>query len=277
MSTFSRPWQQQLELILSLAKRDLKARYKDSVLGFFWSLFRPAFLTVILWLVFSKILHLPPPSESVPYWLHMLVSVLVWNFFAGSLIEATHSVVANANLIKKVPLDAEVFPLAAIISNGVHFVLAMSVALFIAVYVTGHFSWQIILLPLGVGVLSLFVLSISLFTSALQVYFRDVANLLDLLMMAWFYVTPVLYPVWMVRERLAAGGISWAFPLYMINPVAPAVVAGRHALLYSGAAGETSGAELTFFLGLTATASVLLLLPAFLFFRRMSRHFADEL
>lgn len=277
MITFSRPWQQQVELVLSLAKRDLKARYKDSVLGFFWSLFRPAFLTVILWIVFSKILHLPPPSESVPYWLHMLLSVLVWNFFAGSLIEATHSVVANANLIKKVPLDAEVFPIAAIISNGVHFALAMSVALLIAVYVTGHLSWHIFLLPVGVGVLSVFVLAASLVTSALQVYFRDVANLLDLLMMAWFYITPILYPVWMVRERLAAANLSWAFPLYMLNPVASPVVAGRHALLYSGATGETTGAELASYLAVTAGLSLILFIPAFLFFRRMSRHFADEL
>jgi ABC-type polysaccharide/polyol phosphate export permease len=277
MMHFSRPWRQQVELVLSLAKRDLKARYKDSVLGFFWSLFRPAFLTLILWMVFSKILHLPAPSATVPYWLHMLVSVLIWNFFVGSLVDATHSVVANANLIKKVPLDAEVFPLSAIISNGVHFLLAVVVALVIAVAVTGRLSWQIILLPVGVAILAVFVLALSLFTAALQVYFRDIASLLDLLTMAWFYVTPILYPVWMVRERLEASGLAGFFPLYMLNPVAPPVVAGRCALLYPGASGEFPLRDLAFFLAVTAVISLMLLVPGAYFFRRMSRHFADEL
>ncbi len=273
----TRHWRQQVELILSLAKRDLKARYKDSVLGFLWSLFRPAFLTLILWVVFSKILRLPPPSESVPYWLHMLVSVLVWNFFVGSIIEATHAVVANANLIKKVPLDAEVFPISAILSNGVHFALAMGVALVVAVFVTGHISWHIVLLPLAVGILSLFVLAVSLFTAALQVYFRDVGSLLELLTLAWFYVTPVLYPVWMVRERLHHAGHENLFTLYMLNPVAAPIVAGRHALLYSGATAELSVNETLLYLGIAALLSLLLLLPGAYFFRRMSRHFADEL
>ncbi|MGB9690551.1 MAG: ABC transporter permease [Candidatus Sumerlaeaceae bacterium] len=277
MITLTRPWRQQIELILSLAKRDLKARYKDSVFGFFWSLFRPAFLTLILWVVFSKILRLPPPSQSVPYWLHMLVSVLVWNFFVGSIVEATHSVVANANLIKKVPLDAEVFPISAILSNGVHFVLAMAVALVIAVFVTGHISWQIVMLPVAVGVLALFVLAVSLYTSALQVYFRDVGSLLELLTMAWFYVTPVLYPVWMVRERLQHGGLDRLFVLYMLNPVAAPVVAGRHALLYSGATAELSTSEILLYLFLAGLLSLLLLIPGAYLFRRMSRHFADEL
>jgi ABC-type polysaccharide/polyol phosphate export permease len=273
----TRPWRQQIELVMSLAKRDLKARYKDSVLGFFWSLFRPAFLTLVLWAVFSQILRLPPPSEAVPYWLHMLVSVLTWSFFVGSMIEATHSVVANANLIKKVPLDAEVFPVAAIIANGVHLLLAMALAVIIAICVTGRLSWQIFALPVAIGVLALFVLACSLVTAALQVYFRDVGSLLELLTMAWFYVTPILYPVWMVRERLGHAGLDGWFPLYMLNPAAPPVVAARYALLYSGAKGELAPAEIWLYLGLSAAIAIILLVPAACLFRRMSVHFADEL
>ncbi len=273
----TRPWRQQVELVLSLAKRDLKARYKDSILGFFWSLFRPAFLTLILWIVFSKILQLPPPSESVPYWLHMLISVLIWNFFVGSMMDATHSVVANANLIKKVPLDAEVFPVAAILANAVHLSLAMVLAVLLAGFVTGHISWQIFILPVAVGVLALFVLACSLVTSALQVYFRDVGSLLELVTLAWFYITPILYPVWMVRERFEYARLSAWFPAYMLNPVASPVVAARYALLYSGAKSEIPPAEILFYLGATALGSLLLLGFSLTLFRRMSVHFADEL
>lgn len=277
MMRSTRPWSQQLELVVSLVKRDLKARYKDSVLGFLWSLFRPAFLTFVLWVVFSKILHLPPPSQSVPYWLHMLVSVLAWHFFVGSLMDATHSVVANANLIKKVPLDAEVFPISAVAANLVHAALAMTLAIVLAVYVTGHLSWNLVLLFWAFATLALFALLVGLVTAGLQVYFRDVGSLLELVTMAWFYVTPILYPVRMVQERLAGEHRSWLFELYMLNPAAPPIVAVRDALLYSGAAGEIPRAQLLGALVTTTLLGLVLIVPAWLVFRRMSVHFADEL
>jgi ABC-2 type transport system permease protein len=277
MIQLTRPLHQQIELILSLTKRDLKARYKDSVFGFLWSLFRPAFLTFVLWIVFSRILQLPPPSREVPYWLHMLVSVLTWNFFVGSLLDATHSVVANANLIKKVPLDAEVFPISAIFANAVHLALAMIIAVVVAVIVTGHISWQILTLPVSLGILGTFALALSLMTSALQVYFRDVGSLLELVTLAWFYVTPIIYPVWMVRERLGPALEQTWFHLYMLNPVTPAVVAVRYALLYGGASAELPAGEMWFYLGISFLLGILLLVPAEVVFRRLSRHFADEL
>src|SRR5689334_6700383 len=98
----TRTLRQQTELVLSLTKRDLKARYKDSVLGFFWSLLRPAFLTLVIWLVFYKLLPVGVGGGPAPFWMHIMLSVLAWNYFLGSLTDATFSLYANASLLKKI-------------------------------------------------------------------------------------------------------------------------------------------------------------------------------
>jgi ABC-type polysaccharide/polyol phosphate export permease len=273
----NRPIRQQVELVLSLAKRDLKTRYKDSVLGFFWSLFRPAFLTLILWVVFSLILRLPAPNKDVPYWLHMLVSVLAWNFFVGSLTDATHSILVNSNLVKKVRLDAEVFPIACILANAVHFLLALALVLLITIPVIGGFSWQILLLPAVIAVEALLILGLALFLSSLNVFFRDVGSLFDLVSMAWFYVTPIIYPVWMARQRITgAMGEAW-FHAYMANPMAPVIIAMRHVTLYGGGEPEMEPAVLLAFLGVSTGVGIVLTAAGWALFRKLSDRFADEL
>ncbi|MCX7019347.1 MAG: ABC transporter permease [bacterium] len=270
----NRPLRQQIELVFSLAKRDLKARYKDSVLGFLWSLFRPAFLTLILWIVFSKILDSPFQTSNAPYWLHVLISILVWNFFAGSLFDATLSVVGNASLLKKVRLDTEVFPIAAILSNGVHFALAFGLAVIAAVLAGAGIHWQILLLPLYMLILVVFLLGMALWLSALNVYYRDVANAIELAAMAWFYLTPIIYPLNLAAEQIMGRmGRAW-FNIYMLNPMTPIVVAFRAAVLGGG---EMAAAPLAGWLAAAFTAGLILTLTGWLAFRRLSWRFADEL
>src|SRR5690606_16121424 len=119
---------------------------------FLWSLVRPAVLTLVLWLVFTKILPMPFNELGVPFWLHVLVSILGWTFFIGSLTDAAHSVTANASLLKKVKIDAEVFPLSSILSNGVHLVLALSVVLLYLVLSGIGLHQEIYWLPMALGV-----------------------------------------------------------------------------------------------------------------------------
>ncbi|MBX7244942.1 MAG: ABC transporter permease [Candidatus Sumerlaeaceae bacterium] len=273
----NRTLRQQSELVLSLAKRDLKARYKDSVLGFFWSLLRPAFLTLILWAVFAKILQFRSPSEQVPYWLHVLVSVLAWNFFAGSLFDATHSVLANANLLKKVKLDCEVFPVASILSNAIHFVLALAIVLVIKVVFGFGLSWHVVFLPFVCAILTLLILGVSLYLSALNVFYRDVSGLLDLGTLAWFYVTPIIYSLPMAAERILEKTGQWGVDLYMMNPVSPPIVALRRVLLYGGKDTEIADGQLLVYLGITFAASLVITVTGWMLFRRLSPRFADEL
>jgi ABC-type polysaccharide/polyol phosphate export permease len=272
----TRPLQQQIELVLSLAKRDLKARYKDSVLGFFWSLLRPAFLTGVVWVVFYKILPNQFDVLPVPSWMHVLVGILAWNFFLGALTEATHSIPANANLLKKVRLDAEVFPIAAIISNGVHFGLAMLLVLVVFVLVGVGLHWELLLLPVVLAIESLLVLGASFILSSLNVYYRDVGSALELGGLALFYITPVIYPVTLAYEKLHHKlGPFWA-NAYMLNPIAPIIVAMRRVILYRHGV-ELSDARLLLFISASAVIAALLTGFGWLLFRRLARDFADEL
>ena len=273
----TRPFRQQIELVLSLAKRDLKARYKDSVLGFFWSLLRPAFLTFILWVVFYKILPNQFGELPVPYWMHVLVGLLAWNFFLGALTDATHSLTINANLLKKVRLDAEVFPISAILANGVHFALAI-LLVFVLLLVSGiGIHWGLLLLPVIVVLEAILVLGVAFFLSSLNVYYRDVGSALELGGMALFYVTPVIYPLTLAYAKLHEKlGPFWS-AAYMLNPAAPIIVAVRRVTLYPQGSVEIPDAKLLLFLGIAAVVAFALLISGWFVFRRLSRDFADEL
>lgn len=271
----TRPFRQQIELILSLAKRDLKARYKDSVLGFFWSLLRPAFLTLVLWVVFYKILPNHFDQLPVPYWLHVLVSVLAWNFFLGGLTEATHSLVSNGNLLKKVRLDAEVFPIAAILAHGVHFVLAFAIVLVILVVAQVNLNWALLYLPVVLAIETLLILGTAFYLSALNVYYRDVGSALELAGIALFYMTPIIYPVMVAQRQLENLGTAW-FPAYMLNPITPVLVALRRVTLYDKPVEMPDAALLQYF-GVATFLAMLLLITGWLLFRKLSRNFADEL
>lgn len=273
----TRPLRQQVELVLSLAKRDLKARYKDSVLGFFWSLLRPAFLTFVLWVVFYKLWPNQFVTLPVPYWMHVLVGVLTWNFLMGALTDATHSLPANANLLKKVRLDAEVFPISAIIANGVHFTLAMLMVLVLLLVSGVGIHWELLLLPVILGLVALLVLGTALFLSSLNVYYRDIGSALELAGMALFYITPVIYPVTMAYAKLHQKlGPFWS-TAYMLNPAAPLIVAMRRVTLYHGGNVELPDSRLLLFTAIAAGLSLILMLSGWIVFRRLARNFADEL
>lgn len=275
--TGTRPFRQQIELVLTLAKRDLKTKYKESVLGFLWSLLRPLLLTLIIWFVFSKVIPVPFRHDLVPYWLHVLLSLLVWNFFVGTLTEAIHSLPANANLIKKVRLDSEVFPIAALVSNGVHFVLALLVVLALKVGLGLGLGWTVLLAPFVLAVLVVLTLGLALWLSALQVFFRDVASGFELFALAWFYVTPIIYPLQVAESSIQKGlGAGW-FSVYMLNPVAPIVGALRRVVLYETGAGEISYRVIIPYLAIASVVSFACLISGWWFFRRVSPRFADEL
>jgi ABC-type polysaccharide/polyol phosphate export permease len=273
----NRSLKQQAELTLSLAKRDIKARYKDSILGFLWSLVRPAILTLVFWLVFTKILPMPFNEMGAPFWLHVLVSILGWNFFFGSLNDATHSITSNSSLLKKVRLNCEVFPLAAIISNGVHFALAMIVVVIYLVFSDVGIHAEFLWLGGAMVVQLLLTLGLALALSAMNVYYRDVGSILELGGMALFYITPVIYPVSVAFEKLSEGWGAQYARIYMLNPMAPVVVALRRATLYSRDKVEIPDAMLLHYLLIAGGVGLVLSVAGWLYFHWLSRDFADQL
>ena len=249
-------------LILSLVARELKARYRGSVLGFFWSFINPLLLLSIYTFVFTVIL----PNENKvaqPYALFMFCGILPWNWFASSLMEASNALVSGGNLIKKVLFPAEILPLVNVLANMVHFFLGLSI---LAAFVIGYRHWPdaagLIWFPVAVLVQLIFTMALSLFFAALTVHFRDIRDLLSNLLMFWFFATPIIYP-WLDPNVIAYKRLfDW-------NPFTHLAVAYQEILFFPGPVGHAK------WLVALGIASVGLFLAAYWFFDRLRDSFAE--
>ncbi len=200
------------ELIWALALKELKVRYKRSVLGFMWALLNPALLMLVLTLVFSTIMRFPIPHYAV----FLLCVLLPWTFFAQALSYGVESIVGNADLIKKVSLPKSIFPMAALVSNMINLLLSM-IPLALLVPILRHpFYVTWLYLPVPMLALAIFTLGAMFFFAAANVYYRDVSHILQVVLSAWFYVTPIIYPLDFIPQKE-----RWIFKLnplvYVIN------------------------------------------------------------
>src|SRR6202795_3059111 len=180
-------------LIQSLVARDLKARYRGSVLGFFWSFVNPLLLLLVYSFVFSTIM--PNTTKGIqPYALFMFCGILPWTWFSAALSEATNSLISGGNLIKKVLFPAEILPIVSVLTNMVNFFLGLLILLPSLIYFGRlHLSFNLLWFPLTVLVQLVFTLALGLLLSALTVHFRDIRDLLANILMLWFFATPIIY------------------------------------------------------------------------------------
>jgi ABC-2 type transport system permease protein len=269
------------ELLAELVRKDLKVKYKNSVLGFAWSLANPLLYLAVFSLVFSQLLPNGVPSFAVFF----MAGFLVWNFFNLATLTATGAVVGNANLVRKVRFPRVVLPLSSVGFAGVHFLLQLLVLFVVlALFYPAAFGAQLWLLLPALAVAVTFAVAMSLLASALNVRYRDVQHLLEVALLAWFWVTPIVYPVPVVRNNVASG---WLFDLYMANPMAAVVVAMQRALyvhhevvvdgkLTQILPGGGYGFYLTW-LGVAAATALALLGIGWWTFRRLQDNFAEEL
>jgi len=181
-------------LIQSLVARELKARYRGSVLGFFWSFINPLILLTIYSVVFAT--FLPNRSQLIePYGLFLFCGLLPWTWFASSLNEASTSLVAGGNLIKKVLFPAEVLPLVSVLSNMVHFVLGLPIlAAFLLYFEHTPDLLDLVWFPVVVLIQLIFTAGLALLLAALTTFFRDIRDLLSHVLTFWFFATPIIYP-----------------------------------------------------------------------------------
>ena len=188
---------QNRELIWALAHKELHVRYKRSALGFLWALLHPLFLMIILTMVFSTMMRTAIPNYSI----FLISTLLPWTFFSQSLAYSTESVVANGELLKKVYVAKSVFPVAAVLSNMINFFYSMVplVLLLIVFRFPFHWTWFYIVVPFTS--LVLMTLGFSFFFAMANVFFRDMAHILQVVLSAWFYFCPILYSLDMVPER----------------------------------------------------------------------------
>ncbi|HEY8713562.1 MAG TPA: ABC transporter permease, partial [Thermoanaerobaculia bacterium] len=214
------------QLIAALTARDLKARYRGSILGFFWSLANPLLLLGVYTLVFTVFF----PSQPVPaYPLFLFCGILPWTFFSAAVLESTTSISGNAGLIKKVMFPAEALPLVVVLSHLVHFVLATPILLaaLVAYTLAGHATVRatILLLPILMALQTIFVAGVAVTVSSAAVLFRDLRDIITNLMQLGFFVTPIIYLIENIGWRPLRA-------LLRLNPMTPFVVSYQDIIYY---------------------------------------------
>lgn len=244
------------EMFTGLVNRDVRARYKGSVLGFFWSLLNPLLQMGIYSLVFSVYMRIDIPNYS----LFLFCGLLPWAWFATTLVNATSAVVANSNLIKKVYFPLEILPLVNVTSNLINFLLSLPV-LFLFMALRGiPFTASLLFLPLLILVQFLVTLGLSLLLSTLNAFFRDIEQLISPLLLVWFYITPIIYQAKSIPANFQF--------LYYLNPMGP-LITGYHNVLFEGRPPELQ------LLGLSAFIGVILFLIGYAVFYRHKFSFAE--
>jgi ABC-2 type transport system permease protein len=262
-----------LELLANLVRKDLKVKYKSSVLGFVWSLANPVLYLAVFTLVFNTFLRAGIPHFAV----YFMSGLLVWNFFNLATLTATGSVVGNANLVKKVPFPRVVLPLSAVGFSGVHFALQLGVfAAFLALAYHPAFGPQLLLLVPALAVALCFTVAVSLLVAGLNVVYRDVQHLYEVALIAWFWLCPIVYPIAVVQR-------AELFWLYMLNPMTAVIAAMQRAIYRVPAPGgqpvlaADGYAFYLRWLGVAGAVSLALLALGWWTFRRLEDDFAEEL
>jgi lipopolysaccharide transport system permease protein len=206
------------QLIATLTARDLKARYRGSILGYFWSLANPLLLLTVYTIVFTVFF---PANAIQPYPLFLFAGILPWTFFSAATLESTAAISANAGLIKKVMFPAEALPLVVVLSHLVHFALAVPVLVLATIGFALHGDivmrpTMLLAIPL-MAVQTLFVAGIAMTVSSAAVLFRDLRDIVTNLLTLGFFLTPILYTIEGIPSR-------WLRALLRINPMTPFVV-----------------------------------------------------
>jgi lipopolysaccharide transport system permease protein len=246
------------ELFYFLTWRDIKVRYKQTVLGAAWAIIQPFFTMVVFSLFFGKLAKIP--SDGIPYPLFSYAALVPWTFFANGLNQSSNSLVGSANLITKVYFPRMVIPISSIFSGVLDFILAFLVLLGMMVFYGMVPTSNVIWLPFLLLLAFVTALGVGMWLSALNVQFRDVRYTLPFLTQFWLFATPIAYPSSLLSE-------PWR-TIYGINPMVGVVEGFRWALL------GTSTAPGPIIIVSSLTALVILFVGAF-YFRRMEKSFAD--
>jgi ABC-type polysaccharide/polyol phosphate export permease len=250
-------------LIQSLVARELKARYRGSVLGFFWSFINPLLLLLIYSFVFSFVL--PARVEGIqPYALFLFCGILPWTWFSSSILESANVLISGGNLIKKVLFPAEVLPVVTVLANLVHFLFGLPILVFFLIYFQHTPDLPgLVWFPLVLLVQLVLTLGIALVVSALTVHFRDIKDILSNLVTFWFFATPIIYPMSAMPSPLAKR-------LLNLNPFTHLAISYQEILFYPGPFGHWR------WLLALGVASVGLFLVGYFLFDRLRDSFAEE-
>lgn len=246
------------DLLTELVKREIKARYKQSILGYAWVVLVPLINLLVMSIVFSFFIRVP--TGGIPYPIYLFVALIPWMFTTNTISSATRSLLVNKSLITKVYLPREVFPLSSMLAKLIDVLLYIAVLTIFLFYFGVSIKITVLFLPLVFIFHALLVMGISMILSSLNVFYRDVENLLDVLLMAWMYLTPVLYPPEVVPESVRT--------IFNFNPMTPIINSYRNITLH----GVMPPWESFLY---SAVFSVIVFVIGYAFFRNRSKYFAD--
>lgn len=210
------------EMINSLVKKDLRGRYKGSILGFLWTFINPLMQLAVYTIVFSVIMR----AGIDKFYIFLFVALVPWIFFSSAITGGSMSILNQNDMVKKIYFPRQILPIAYVTSSFVNMMFCF-VIIFVALIFSGigiNFK-ALLYLPIIMLIEYVLALGIALLTSALTVYFRDLEHILGIMTMAWMYLTPIMYPVEMVPEQFLT--------IFNANPMTPVIIAYRDILYYS--------------------------------------------
>lgn len=247
------------DMIYSLVRRELRGRYKGSVLGFLWTYINPLCQVLVYSAVFSIIFKV----DIDKFYLYLIIGMMPWTFFNTSVQGGATCIRAQSDMVKKIYFPREVIPISYVTSAFVNMLFSF-IIVFFAVIISGYwFNFQALLfLPLIMCIEYFLALGIALLASCLTVYFRDLEQIIGVMMMAWIYLTPIMYAIDYIPEAYR--------PLFMLNPMTP-IVEVYHQILYYRMIPTTN------YLLIAFVASAVFFIGGFLIFGRLEKNFAEEM
>ncbi len=262
------------ELIWNLVVRDLKVRYRNSVLGIFWSLVNPLLMMVVFTLVFTV---MTPYSDVKHFPVFVLLAILPWNFFSSSVIGSIQSIVGNSSLVNKVYFPREILPISVVLANLVNFSISMIVLFVLILAFRIPITGWVLMLPAVILVQLIFTVGFCMIMAAANVFYRDTQVIMEVVMLAWFFLTPIFYSVAILPESYVIEPLGISFDvsrwIRILNPMA-SIIANYRTVLYGGGEGGAAP-EPYFFVRTLLTSLLILAFGAFIFYR-YSRRFGEE-
>jgi len=252
-------WQHR-ELVLSLTRRDIRSRYKQSVLGIVWALLQPLAMTIVFTVVMSHFANIP--TEGIPAPIFIYVVMLPWTFFQGGLTGGSECLVSNFNLITKIYFPREVFPISAILGKTVDLGLGMLILVPMLIVYHIHMTWMVLLVVPLLLIQVCLMLGVTFLLSSWNLFYRDIRHMMPLLVQVWMYMSPVVYGLISVPKRYLG--------FYMLNPMASIMGSFRKVVLH-GQAPTWS------YLGIAAVVSIAFLIVGYRTFKRLEPAFAETI
>lgn len=266
---FLQKYRYSIILLRELVVTEFKLRYQGSALGYLWSLLKPLFLFAILYVVFAHFFRLGGSVPNFP--VYLLLGIVMWTFFAEVTNQGVQSIVSRGDVIRKINFPKYVIVLASTISAGINMLINLAVILVFMIFVGAEFSWSALLFPLYLLELFAFALALAFILGALFVKLRDINYIWEVFMQAFFYATPILYPLSLVLDRSQLLG-----QLMLLNPVAHAIQGMRAGVVTSETDTLYSTTGSIFIALIPPVFVIALSVFAVIFFKKRSPYFAEE-